>query len=207
MNRFVLLAILLSMLSPDSKSAAEGSVEHVYDVFIGSKRIGELSAVRSQQADSVVYRVTSDLNAQVGIKIVQDYKLESVYLNGALDRSEIYNVVNEKVRADTKIYRDGDRYIVLKQDSTILDIEPVGYSIVRMFFTEPEGIDSIFSENFAMDLECSPEESEQLSKYCLYLPDRTRIEYYYNKGICEQFEVRLLIFNVRYYLKKVRSIP
>lgn len=203
----LLLSIFLSFSSPEDSSVKEGSVELVYEAFIGSKSIGELSVSRSRQADSVIYLVTSDINAQVGIRIVQDYRLESVYRNGILTRSKLYNVVNDKVRADTRIFREGDRYIALKEDSTVLERAPVDYSIVRLFFSEPEGLKQVFSENFAEDLECKPEESDWLPKYCLHLPDRTRIFYYYDAGICEQFEVRLVIFNVRYTLKKQTAIP
>lgn len=203
-----MFSILLLLSSPESETANPGYVEFVYEAFIGSKSIGELHAVRRQRADSTIYLVTSELDAQVGIHIVQDYRLESVYRNGILARSELYNVVNDKVRADTKIFREGEDYVALREDSLILDQGPIKYSIVRMFFSEPAGINQIFSENFAEDLKCNPEESDWLTKYCLHLPDRsTRIRYYYDEGICEQFEVRMVIFNVRYTLKKVNTIP
>jgi len=210
-----LLTILLSLSPLESKIPSEksvefvneASVEFVYEISVGSKSIGELHAVRRQQADSTVYLVTSDIDAQVGFHVVQDYRLESVYRNGILERSEIYNVINDKIRADTKIFREGESYIALKGGSKVLDQGPVEYSIARMFFSEPEGFRQVFSENFAEDIECNPEESDWLTKYCLRLPDRTKVMYYYDEGICEQFEVRLVIFNVRYSLKKVKAFP
>jgi len=201
------LLLLLSLSSPDSKMANKGSVEFVYEAFIGSKSIGELHAVRRHQADSTVYLVTSDIDAQIGFRIIQDYRLESVYLNGILARSVVYNVVNEKVRANTKIFREREDYVAFKEDSLILDQGPVEYSIARMFFSEPEGLNQIFSESFAEDLDCNREDSDWLTKYCLHLPDRSiRVMYYYDEGICEQFEVRMVIFNIRYTLKRVKSI-
>jgi hypothetical protein len=202
-----LISIFLTISSPDSKADKHESVEFVYEAFIGSKSIGELSAVRRRLADSVVYLITSDIDARIGFRLVQDYKLESVYRNGTLNRSEIYNVVNDKVRADTRIHWEGDRYVAFRGDSMVLDQEPVDFSIVRLFFKEPKGMQQVFSENFAQDLECNPEKSDWLNKYCLVLPDRTRIFYYYDEGVCEQFEVNLFLFNVRYNLKRVQALP
>ena len=93
MSSFSLLSVLLLLSSPESKISNEASVEFVYEVSVGSKSIGELHAVRRQQADSTIYLVTSDIEAKIGFSIVQDYRLESVYKNGILTRSEIYNNV------------------------------------------------------------------------------------------------------------------
>jgi hypothetical protein len=184
----------------------QASVELVYEVSIGSRSIGELSAVRTHHSDSVVYLVTSDIDANVGIKIVQDYRLESVYRNGTLSRSELHNVINNKVRADTRIRQVDGKYIAFMGDSLVLDYPPVDYSIVRLFFNEPEGKERVFSENFASFLECRREKDEPEKSYVLHLPDRTRVQYKYNEDVCEQFEVRLLIFNIRYLLKRVKLL-
>jgi hypothetical protein len=202
-----LFSILSLFTIPDSPAGNTGSLEFVYDAYIGSRNIGQLSATRSQLSDSVVYLVTSDIDAQVGIRLVQDYRLESVYRNGFLTSSEIYNIVNEKVRADTRIRREGDSYLAIRGDSIILEQDPVDFSIVRLFFSEPAGTEYVFSENYAEELVCRPEKSDWLKKYCIVLPDRTKVFYYYDRGICEQFEVRLVLFNVRYRLRKVNSLP
>ena len=182
------------------------SVELVYEATIGSRTLGELFAVRKVLADSVVYLVTSDINAQIGFRLTQDYWLESVYRDGILARSELRNIVNDKVRADTKIRRSGETYVTTKDQEPVLAIPPVKYSVVNLFFSEPSGIDNVFSENYADYIECSPENSERDNGYCIRLPDHTRVFYYYVDGICESFEVKMLIFNVKYSLKSVSPL-
>ncbi|MFC2112052.1 DUF6134 family protein [Bacteroidota bacterium] len=202
-----IFSIVIALSGTVPHDGIEESVELVFEATIGSKMIGELKAVRQLQNDSVVYIVTSEINAQIGFQLVQDYRLKAVYRDGLLERSELFNVVNDKVRANTKIHWDGERYIATRMKKTLISTLPVNYSVAHLFFQEPEGIEEIFSENYAEYLECKSENSELSKKYYIRIPDGSKVYYYYNKGICEQFEVRMLVFNVRYSLKKVNPLP
>jgi hypothetical protein len=203
----ILLTVLLDLFSLAGHPAKEASIELVYEATIGSRVIGELSAFRNSYSDSVVFLVTSDIDANVGFPLSQDYLLRSVYQDGILERSELRNVVNDKVRAHTIIHRENNRYIAIKSEPSVLDTPPVHYSIAHLFFYEPQGMARVFSENYAEYLKCSPAESDWYEKYCLDLPDRNRIFWYYSDGICERFDVRLVVFNVKYELKQVKLLP
>ncbi|MEN7550297.1 DUF6134 family protein [Rapidithrix thailandica] len=192
-----LLFLLLIATSGFSLEVYSQTLE--YEIFKGKKSVGKLQIRRSNLAEKVRYQLESN----VLISFLADFKVETqsdiVYQEGLLHASEAYIYLNDKIRETNKIRKKGNGYAVNKDDDEerILANTSIKYSVINLYYTEPVGMDKIFSERFAEYCALKKVES---NVYKLTLPNGNHTIYHYRNGQCYKVEVIRPLANLEFRL-------
>lgn len=156
-----------------------------FAIFIGNREIGSIQAKRDVLENRSVYHVTSDASFRVVWKYHRTTDMTAIFVDDTLVLSESKVVMNDDVKEDSKYWRDGIHYRCLRQDNEASTEQPVRFSSARLYFEEPVGVDSVYSETF---LENSYLKRISETQYKLYLPGNRENIYTYENG--ELVEIR-----------------
>jgi hypothetical protein len=121
--------------------------KHFYDVELFGKKIGTTVVERIDKGnDEVEYKLNS--NSEVSILFTKKTSvmvMDVVYKNGQLFSSYVKNVKDDVTEVVTIIW-DGAKYVIKKGEETFTQNQPVNFSNVLLYFSEPKGRTVVFSE-------------------------------------------------------------
>jgi hypothetical protein len=123
------------------------SQKHIYDVELFGKKIGTTVVERIDKGNGEIeYKLSS--NSEVSIlftKKTSAMNMDVIYKNGQLISSYVKNVKDDITEVATVIW-DGAKYVIKKGEETLVLKQPVDFSNVLLYFVEPKGRLTIFSE-------------------------------------------------------------
>ncbi len=160
--------------------------QYRYDVVKGGKSIGEMVATKIISGDTIKYSLSSKTAIKIIFTLKVNYDLNETYISGALEEGNGLSTLNGAVQRKVETRRSGKIYEV-ENTSNIIDIhrDSIRYSIPELYFSEPKGDTTVFSQIFASYLEF---EKIGEHKFLLYSDDGKNT-YYYKNGICVDVEV------------------
>ena len=140
MKQFALAFLLISSLALNAQ-------KHIYDVELFGKKIGSTVVERIDKGNGEIeYKLTS--NSQVNIlftKKTSAMNMDVIYKNGQLISSYVKNVKDDVTEVATVLW-DGARYVIKKGEETLVLKQAVDFSNILLYYFEPKGRSSIFSE-------------------------------------------------------------
>ncbi len=128
-------------------SLALHAQKHIYDVELFGKKIGSTVVERIDKGNGEIeYKLSS--NSQVNIlftKKTSTMNMDVNYKNGQLISSYVKNVKDDVTEVATVIW-DGAKYVIKKGEETLVLKQAVDFSNILLYYFEPKGRLSIFSE-------------------------------------------------------------
>jgi len=128
-------------------SLALHAQKHIYDVELFGKKIGSTVVERIDKGNGLVeYKLSS--NSSVSIlftKKTSEMTMDVIYKNGQLISSYVKNVKDDVAEVATVIW-DGARYVIKRGEETLVMKQVVDFSNILLYYTEPKGRLTIFSE-------------------------------------------------------------
>ncbi|MGF1533605.1 MAG: DUF6134 family protein [Bernardetiaceae bacterium] len=185
---FLLLSSLTFWLFVDSSPAALEETL-VYDVFSGQKVIGEIRATRITTRDTVHYDMKTSVSYQVLFKTMQfDNHILSQYRAGSLQKASSTDHLNQKLRSQNQITRQGKHYRITEDSKSprILPQEVIQHCLLSIYFEEPRGVNQVFSQRLA---DLIPIEPAGDHRYAVHLSSSKTNFYQFKDGICHEVEV------------------
>lgn len=140
MKTLFLIGILIYGLNANAQ-------KHIYNVELFGKNIGTTTIEKSDNGKGETrYKLTSSTE----VNILFNNKTSSmvfdvVYREGKLFSSYCKNV-KDGVTEVTTIIWDGTKYVIKKGSETLNLNQAIDFSAIRLYFMEPKGMPSIFSE-------------------------------------------------------------
>ena len=191
MKTFFLFTLLAGIAFP-GKSVAQTLT---YDVYVAGQHSGMLTVVAQKSNSSL--SIHSEANISVAFTKAIAI-LEAQYQNGYLHKASVVQRVNNKIRENSEVTREGAYYRVdIKGEESIIFKKEVPYSVALLYHVEPKGRNTVFSERYG--LACALKEIEP-NKYELQLPTGKKAYYTYTNGICTRMQTRQMMMDVRFEL-------
>ena len=172
-RKYVLLFLLVILISVGRLY----SQKHTYTVHRAGKAIGEVTTSLSESDHTKTYKIISDVNFKV---LWRRYNRRTsnlvVYENEAVKTSFLGVYMNNDLEDSSSINLDQNKYNCYRypDDRFVLNNTEVLFTTAKLYFQEPVGIQSIYSERF---LQYCPLEPKGNHKYQLNLPNG-RVNYY-----------------------------
>ncbi len=126
---------------------------------------------------------------------------ENAFENGILTSGFIYRVVNNKVQNNILTELRGNKYLLaIDDEKQWLNLSPVKYSTLDMYFHEPVNIQFVYTNMFQKVL---PIVKAGDQVYKLKLPDGSTNEFQYANGVCHKMIHRTTLYRTDIELKKI----
>jgi hypothetical protein len=187
---FLLLACVIAFSQANQlrysikrKGSQVGTISF-FQQFIGSKRIF--------RTESVVKTRMLFLFTAIG-------REESVYENGVLLSSSVYQKLNGSEKLNKKTMLVGRNYVVYdgKNPETLTNY-PISYNMICLFAMEPAAVAKVYSDKFQQFLDIQTVRDHQ---YRIKFPDGNFNEYFYRDGLCTRVEVHHSLYRSSFELK------
>jgi Tol biopolymer transport system component len=169
-----------------------------YDIFVSNNKIGEVLASKNSKGGLITYSVQTNLSFRLLEKYDVNYQLSSSYKNNYLTESALKNIVNGKLEDDVHIKWDGQQYTGQANKKTVSFKEKIKYSIAKLYFHEPIGIERVFSEKFT---DFQKIKTQNPNEYTLFLEDGSKTHYKYLNGICTEVNSNKSFFKIQIKLR------
>ncbi len=170
-------------------SATSSGAQHLkYKVVKGEKDVGQMTALKKEEGDSIYYKLTSRTELKILFTIRVDYELEERYHKGVLVSGNSLSTLNGGVQKQAEVKKFDTHYTV-EHTSDIYTIarREIRYSIPEIYFSPPkEGQKTVFSQVFGKYV---PFEKVGERKYLLDSEDGKNIYHYDETGICTLVEI------------------
>jgi hypothetical protein len=170
-----------------------------FDIVLLGNVIGETNVVKTDDgAGKCNYRLKSVSRAKVLFtQRSSDMEFDATYLSGKLYTS-LCRVVTNGALAITEIVKDAQGYLIKKEAEILHVTQPITFSSMELYFSEPVNQKSVFSERmgvFSMFAKTAPGE------YTNKTNDVTNI-YRYRDGALYEVEMRKPLGSVYLRAKK-----
>lgn len=176
-------------------TAFQSPHSQIYDIYFGNNTnpIGTLTVKQAKSAEgrtnSMSSRIQSKLMARMEVDITSVFRNNVLHESRAVRKGELL----------TSVRQSGKKYVVVQKGGTrTLDLGGIIFSVGDLYFTEPEGVHSVFSETLARELVIRHLGNHL---YELQLPEGKRNVYHYSKGKCTEVEVNHSLGKARFVLR------
>lgn len=174
------------------------SQELMYTISWKDDSIGYLKAEREQIRDNEYYNINSNTEFRVLFRFNLNYQYKNEYRKGRLYSASANNSLNQKDRDQSSIIWQNNHYLIrVNNKSEKLKEQDIWFTVSKLYYNEPIGVNTIFSERFGKFL--TLEKLEQ-NKYALTKPDGRKNIYFYDKGICRKVIVDNPIITIHFTL-------
>lgn len=118
-----------------------------FDIVLKGKVVGQLQASKSFKDSEIHYQSATNITTRFIKDISVKYKYNVIFNNNNLKNADVFITVNNKPHAETNTQLLGDHYLIKQEDTKERVFNaPINYSTILMYFDEPRGISSCFSE-------------------------------------------------------------
>lgn len=171
--------------------------EYQYSVQLRGKQIGKIKATIINEGDRKTYKVNSDTKVSMLCSISYTSQLEATFLGNELESAVSRSFQNGKAKDDSEVKRAGGKYHIYRGDTELTFNAAIKHSVVKLYFEEPLGITSIFSE--AHGTFCKLVDTGN-HVYKLILPDKNINYYHYKNGMLQMVKVDRAAYNLTFNL-------
>ncbi len=194
LHKILVFVLLLVLTTTQALNNPVNETPKVFQIIKNDKVIGTIDMNMKISGDSIIYISKSNINAKMILTFEIIGKEKAIFKNGVLIFSSVYRKLNNKVKADHSIARQGNYYSLNHNNKTeLLDIKSIEQNLITLYFKEPKGIDSIYCDN----------QNEMIQIKCLghgkYKVDISKGKYnifFYQDGKCVKVEAVSPLFTV-----------
>jgi hypothetical protein len=171
---FFIVALFQALLS-----FAQPQVQN-FKVFFMGREIGTLDVFYKNNGGIETIEIKSvSLVKVLFTKTDIDFYGTTTYQNNVLVEAFCRNIVDDKIKTYTKISKLANKYLVYNEnEKKEVDLEPVKYSAMRLYYEEPIAKTTIFSESWG---EYCPIEKIENRVYQISLPNGKKSKYFYDE--------------------------
>lgn len=171
----------------------------VFEVKRNYKSIGFINIEKYALGGTTIYNLNSEVNARVQVNFKAVGIEKSIYKNEQLIYSSVYREINKKVKLSHSILFSKGKYL-LKENSQKeeLELEIISQNLVKLFFSEPVGVQKVYSDKYRLMLNIIPLRN---GMYKIVFPNGSYNIYHYKNGECAMIEVVGGFFKVK--LKRI----
>ncbi len=122
-----------------------------YKIESNGTYIGNLSATKTVKEGITQIKVVSAVKVKLFLFIDFKYILNCSYRNGEMIQSSLVTYVNGKIHSTSNVKKKSNYYNINHEGDNFKRYENIRFSSAMLYFTEPKGIGSIFSEFECVD--------------------------------------------------------
>jgi len=195
-NRMLVILIALMLIC---YYASPQTTQLKYNVKRKGSQIGSISFSQQNSGNKKVLRIDSEIKARILFLFTAIGQEESVYENGIMVWSSIYQQLNGSERMNKKTMLKGRNYVVTKgKHSDTIGNYPISYNMICLYASEPINVSKVYSDSFQEFLNIQTIGDHD---YKIVFPDGNYNEYYYNNGLCTRVEVHHRLYRSSFELK------
>lgn len=193
------LAGLLFVILLVNSAVAQEEQSARYNIWVFGMNVGEFTVTQKEKNGNLDIHAVTD----VEVKLIVPYRVKfiqnSTYKHGSLANFHVQTLKNGKVNSDTKLEKNGNAYVLVKDGDSTMVNENITFSGSLLYFNEPEGISEVFKERSG-----EVQKIEKVADHSYLITDeknRKAHEYSYKDGILQQAELKHPLATI--YLKRV----
>ena len=196
-SRMLLLFILLILIG---YFALPQDTQLQYSIKRKGSEIGIISFSQQHSGNKSVLRMESKIKTRFIFLFTAMGQEESVFENGIMISSFIYQKLNGNERVNKKTQLMGRNYVVTKgKESETISSYPISYNMICLYAREPVNTSKIYSDTFQRFLDIQTLGDHY---YKIEFPDGNYNEYHYSNGLCTNVEVHNRLYRSSFELKK-----
>ena len=170
-----------------------------YNVKRKGNQVGSISFSQQNSGNKKVLRIDSEIKARILFLFTAIGQEESVYENGVMVWSSVYQRLNGNERMNKKTMLKGRNYVVTKgKYSDTIGNYPISYNMICLYASEPVHVPKVYSDNFQRFLDIQTIGDHH---YKIVFPEGNYNEYYYSNGLCTRVEVYHRLYRSSFELK------
>ena len=170
-----------------------------YNIWVLGMNIGDFTVKQTGENGNLDIQAVTDVEVRLLVPYRVKFVQNSTYKEGSLANFHVQTLKNGKVNSDTKLEKNGDSYVLVKDGDSTLVHENITFSGSLLYFNEPAGISQVFKERSG-----EVQKIEKVDKHTYRVSDeknRKAHEYSYKDGILQEAELKHPLATV--YLKRV----
>ncbi len=196
MSRMLVLVIVLILIC---YFALPQTTQLQYNVKRKGSQIGHINFSERYDGNKRVLKIESAIKTRFLFLFTAIGQEESVYENGIMIRSSVYQQLNGNERMNKKTMLKGRNYVVTKgRQSETIGNYPISYNMICLYAREPVNVPKLYSDSFQRFLDIQTMGDHH---YKIVFPDGNYNEYYYNNGLCTRVEVYHRLYRSSFELK------
>jgi hypothetical protein len=189
----VILLLLVSYVLAAQKQARN------YKVIRKGSEIGWVSLEKLTDSNSTIISMGSEIKARFLFTFSSAAKEVSEFRDGKLLHSYFYRKANGNVKADRHTRLVGNSYeIEDRSEKTKLNISPVTFNTLCMYFQEPVDQAKVYSDNQQCFLGITKEAD---GGYKIIFSDGSSNSFYYTHGVCYKVKIDDSFYSAELLLK------
>jgi len=193
-QKIIVLLMLSVFTCAQGSNKPDSETSKVFQIVKNDKVIGTINMVKKIYGDSIIYDSESQINVKLLLRFEITGNEKSVFKNGILVYSSVYRKLNNKVKANHVIARQGTHYNLNDNNKTeILGINSIEQNLISLYFKEPKNITSIFCDN---QKEMIHVKSLGQGKYKVEISNGKYNIFHYKDGKCVEVEAVSPMFDV-----------
>jgi hypothetical protein len=122
-----------------------------YKISSRNTPVGNLTVTKTENENLLQIEVISEVSIKVFIKVDLKYKLNCTYKDDELLFSSVTTYVNGKIHTTSKTEKNGANYTIVRDGHESKFLQKITYSGALLYFKEPKGITTVYSEFHAID--------------------------------------------------------
>ena len=201
-NKYFLILAILVLFASLLSTAQNKNDTVVFNIRALGMNVGEMRVHQERKGEALFVEAISEIEVWILFKIEAKYMQTSLYENGVLIESSLKTYKNDEVNSDTRLTKNGDGYI-LSKDQTLTHVdEKIEYSGSLLYFNEPKDIADMYLEISGEKTTIEPLGDHE---YSVMDPRNGRKNRYtYKNGVLQNAIIRHSVANV--YLERVVEI-
>lgn len=170
-----------------------------YLIRLDNQQMGDMHATKTK-GKKEKYLMESKIKVDKMIKIDLIYTIESIFEKNILQFSNAVETANGKTQTNSETKRNSTGYgVTTKKETKTIIHKGITFNLSKLYFEEPVGIKSIWSDTFGEMLTLKPAGEH---RYELILPNGKSSFYSYFKGICTLVETEIMFGKLTFTLTK-----
>ncbi len=166
-----------------------------YEIISKKKIIGTIEGTITKKDNITKVDIVALGEIDFILKEHIKYKLNSMYKDGELIFSSATIFLNNKIHFSSVVKKEGDYYIIDKNEHKESFTDPINYSGALLYFIEPKTFTRIFSEIDNVEKDISKESKDT---YKIINPDTEKASYFtYENGILKTANIHHTYIDVK----------
>ena len=124
---------------------------HKYNIISNGTKAGELQATRTVSGNVTIINVLSNFSVHLFIQVNVKYEMNCKYIDGELVEYSVETFKNGELHSSSKGTKEGGLYKTIEDGAESTHKEDVRYSGAMLYFKEPKGLKTVFSEIHSVD--------------------------------------------------------
>jgi len=170
-------------------------------VTLDDKEVGHLTIVEVDKDSVKGYALVSTVKSRFVISIVVKERITEQFKHGKLLKSTHYRTVNGTTKSSNHLWAKNGVYQTIDSLSgkTSTITEPIYTTTLSVYFEEPKGAETIYSENFRKVLKVT---NDVVGVYMVHLPNDKKTKFVYEEGKLMLMETKGLYGTIKFIRKQ-----